>query len=254
MVQWTTVRVMTIFSVLLNLQTVQADITAAFVHAQLPPTEEVYIHQPRGFISPGTTTKSHVLKLKRALYGLKQSPRHFFKYLSSHLEKHHLKQSEFDPCLFIGSDTIVIVYVDDLLIYSRKRDSIDSLISTLQDDGIKLREEGEAEGFLGVDIKRTKSGVSLTQTGLIKRIISALGMDSVYTTKKDTPAEVAPLPKDVDGIPADSTIHYASVIGMLLYLSGHSRPDIAYAVHQCARYTFKPTTKHVAALKRLDAT
>eukprot|EP00956_Cyclotella_meneghiniana_P035535 scaffold115810_cov49-Cyclotella_meneghiniana.AAC.1 len=238
--------------VLLNLHTVQADITAAFVHARLPPNEEVYIHQPRGFISPGTTTKSHVLKLKRALYGLKQSPRHFFKYLSSHLEKHHLKQSEFDPCLFIGTDIIVIMYVDDLLIYSRNRDSIDSLISTLQDDGIKLREEGEAEGFLGVDIKRTKSGVSLTQTdGLIKRIISALGMDSAYTSKKDTPAEVAPLPKDADGIPADRTIHYASVIGMLLYLSGHSRPDIAYAVHQCARYTFKPTTRHVAALKRI---
>ena len=38
---------------------------------------------------------------------------------------------------------------------------------------------------------------------------------------------------------------------MLLYLSGHSRPDIAFAVHQCARYTFKPTTRHLAALKRI---
>eukprot|EP00956_Cyclotella_meneghiniana_P013545 scaffold19631_cov45-Cyclotella_meneghiniana.AAC.1 len=38
---------------------------------------------------------------------------------------------------------------------------------------------------------------------------------------------------------------------MLLYLSGHSRPDIAFAVHQCARYTFKPTSRHFAALKRI---
>jgi hypothetical protein len=36
---------------------------------------------------------------------------------------------------------------------------------------------------------------------------------------------------------------------MLLYLSGHSRPDIAFAVHQCARYTFSPTKKHINALK-----
>eukprot|EP00956_Cyclotella_meneghiniana_P018181 scaffold30080_cov40-Cyclotella_meneghiniana.AAC.1 len=76
-------------------------------------------------------------------------------------------------------------------------------------------------------------------------------MDSVYTTKKDTPAEASPLPKDSDGEPADPTFPYASIIGMLLYLSGHSRPDIAFAVHQCARYTFKPTKRHVAALKRI---
>eukprot|EP00956_Cyclotella_meneghiniana_P031775 scaffold84712_cov23-Cyclotella_meneghiniana.AAC.1 len=38
---------------------------------------------------------------------------------------------------------------------------------------------------------------------------------------------------------------------MLLYLSGHSRPDIAFAVHQCACYTFKPTSRHFAALKRI---
>ena len=38
---------------------------------------------------------------------------------------------------------------------------------------------------------------------------------------------------------------------MLLYLSGHSRPDIAFAVHQCARYTFAPTKKHETALIRI---
>jgi hypothetical protein len=45
-VQWTTVRIMLIFSCLLRLKSVQADITAAFVHAQLPPSEQVYVHQP----------------------------------------------------------------------------------------------------------------------------------------------------------------------------------------------------------------
>lgn len=59
--QWTTVRIMLILSSILRLRSVQADITAAFVHAELPPTEEVYIHQPRGFFSPGTTSRSHVL-------------------------------------------------------------------------------------------------------------------------------------------------------------------------------------------------
>jgi hypothetical protein len=38
---------------------------------------------------------------------------------------------------------------------------------------------------------------------------------------------------------------------MMLYLSGHSRTDIAFAVHQCARYTFNPTQRHEVALIRI---
>ncbi len=65
-----------------------------------------------------------------------------------------------------------------------------------------------------------------------------------------TPAEKAALGEDVDGPPASGQINYASVIGMLLYL-GHSRPDIAFATHQCARYTFSPKLSHEEALKRI---
>ena len=109
-----------------------------------------------------------------------------------------------------------------------------------------------AAGFLGVDMKDGKDGsIILTQTGLTERIIDALGLHASCSTKIDTPAEPSPLPKDSNGIPADPTVNYASVIGMLLYLAGHSRPDIAFAVHQCARNTFQPTRKHVNALKRI---
>jgi hypothetical protein len=146
----------------------------------------------------------------------------------------------------------VIVYVDDLLIYSRTDSPIGNLISKLKEDGIWIRKEDLAAGFLGVDMKEGPNGsLTLTQTGLIDRVIKALGLHASYSTKKDTPAETSPLPKDANGEPADPTFNYASIIGMLLYLSGHSRPDIAFAVHQCARYTFSPTKKHTNALKRI---
>jgi hypothetical protein len=58
------------------------------------------------------------------------------------------------------------------------------------------------------------------------------------------------LGKNVDGPPASGQVNYASVIGMLLYL-GHSRPDIAFATHQCACYTFAPKQLHEDALKRI---
>ena len=144
-----------------------------------------------------------------------------------------------------------MAYVDNLLLYARDPAKIDELIEALKKDKIWIRKEGSTEGFLGVDITPHDNALHLTQGGLTDRVISALGLDASYTTPKDTPAETAALPKDASSSPADPPFNYASIVGMLLYLAGHTRPDIAFAVHQCARYTFRPTAKHVAALKRI---
>ena len=103
----------------------------------------------------------------------------------------------------------------------------------MKTEDVALHKEGTAEGYLGMDIQQDGDTVTFTQVGLTKRIIDALGLDSKYTTAAATPADKAALGKDVDGPPASGQINYASVTGILLYL-GHSRPDIAFATHQCA--------------------
>jgi hypothetical protein len=226
---------------------VQCDITAAFIHGRVPSTETIYVHQPRGFYRG---QGNEVLRLKRTLYGLKQSSRYFFQYLTKHLVKQGLTASAFDPCLFISKNLIVVIYVDDILIYGRTAAEIDALIVNLQKDDISLNKEGTAEGYVGVDIGTEGSTVILRQEGLTKRIISALGLDSKFFTPVDTPVENKALGKDIDGKNASGSINYASVIGMLLYLS-HSRPDISFATHQCARYTHSPKQSHEDALKRI---
>ena len=60
-----------------------------------------------------------------------------------------------------------------------------------------------------------------------------------------------PLVKDADGEPTLGEFCYSSVVEMLLYLAGHTRPDIAYAVNCCARYMFCPKRSHELALKRI---
>jgi hypothetical protein len=231
----------------------QADITAAFVHAPLEEHEHIYVEQPKNFVRGDP--KEWVLKLNRSVYGIKQAPRNFFHFLRQHLEELHLKQSEHDPCLFIGKHVTAIVYVDDILFFSKSDDAINEVIAKLQQREVQIRREGTAEGFLGVAVERTKQNgkaqIKLTQTGLTKRIVEALGLCTQYSTKISTPAEASPLPKDVDGAPPSGQFNYATVVGMLLYLCGHSRPDIAFAVHQCARYTFNPTRRHELALIRI---
>eukprot|EP00956_Cyclotella_meneghiniana_P006978 scaffold9391_cov39-Cyclotella_meneghiniana.AAC.11 len=181
--------------------TAQADITAAFVHAPLTENEHIYVEQPKGFV----TDKNLVLKLNRSVYGIRQAPRNFFRYLVKKLGSEGLKQSEHDPCLFIGPQTIVICYVDDLLFFSKSENDIDNIISNLHSNGVQIRKEGSAEGFLGVDVQRVSKGpvqqIKLTQHGLTKRVVEALGLCSNYSNAISTPAENAPLPKDANGAP-----------------------------------------------------
>ena len=66
-----------------------------------------------------------------------------------------------------------------------------------------------------------------------------------------TPASTTPLNTDKEGDKFSETWDYATVIGMLMYLSTNSRPDIAYAVHQCARFTHSPRNSHAAGVKRI---
>ena len=145
---------------------------------------------------------------------------------------------------------IVIIYVDDILIYCKSEDEINDFIHRMKTEDVALNKEGSADGYLGVDIQCNGRQITFTQVGLTKKIIDALGLDSKHSTAVATPAEKAALGKDIDGPPASGQVNYASVIGMLLYL-GHSRPDIAFATHQCACYTFAPKQSHKNALKRI---
>ncbi|KAL7474036.1 hypothetical protein ACHAW6_000037 [Cyclotella cf. meneghiniana] len=70
-------------------------------------------------------------------------------------------------------------------------------------------------------------------------------------TNKYTPAEAKPLMCNKDGEGPQGSFSYSSVVGMILYLLGHSCPDIAYAVNCCAHYMFSPHLSHKKALKRI---
>jgi hypothetical protein len=125
----------------------------------------------------------------------------------------------------MSSILIVIIYVDDILIYGKCNDKIKDFIAWMKSEDVALHQEGTAEGYLGVDKQQEGGKIILVQEGLTKHIIEALGLNSKYSTSVKTPAESGALEKDVDGKDASGSINYPSVVGMLLFL-GHSCPDI----------------------------
>ena len=90
------------------------------------------------------------------------------------------------------------------------------------------QQEDDAAGFLGVKMERDSNTglLEMKQTGLIDRVVEALGLDDGYAQGKHTPDETKPLVKDEDGVAAVEGFSYSSVVGMLLYLSGHTQPYI----------------------------
>jgi hypothetical protein len=102
---------------------------------------------------------------------------------------------------------------------------------------------------LGIEfITRADGSILLTQVGLITRIIDAMGLQNA--NPKDTPAtETLGSYKEAPRFSGD--YNYRSVIGMCLYLTGTTRIDCAFAIHQCARFSHDPREPHHKALKRL---
>ena len=77
--------------------------------------------QPPGYVQSGK--EELVCKLRKSIYGLKQSPRCWNEKLRDHLRSAGFKESRADPCVFIQSGQkdlkIIAVYVDDLILIAK---------------------------------------------------------------------------------------------------------------------------------------
>jgi hypothetical protein len=146
---------------------------------------------------------------------------------------------------------MIVLYVDDLgIAYSNKKD-LDKLFQDLTDLGLELTPEGTFTDFLGIKFVKDEvtNTVTLTQKGLIQKIIKATGLQDCNTNH--TPALQACLGIDPDGEPMDEFWNYRSIVGMLLYLSTNTRPDITFAVSQVARFNHSPKKSHATAIKAI---
>eukprot|EP00957_Ditylum_brightwellii_P210690 15365263-Ditylum_brightwellii.AAC.1 len=130
-VQWSTVCLVLVVSLVLKLQTRSAGFSNAFAQADMKG-DPVYIHlspKMRGF------PDDHVLKLNKSFYGQADAPKMWNDKLKSGLEKRGLIGA--DLCLFIFKKVIFICYVDDCLWFAKNSKDIDDVHQSLRDDRYK---------------------------------------------------------------------------------------------------------------------
>ena len=245
-VAWSSVRIFLILSLILQWTTVSIDFSNAFLHAVLK--DPIWIHLPRGYIStkgPGTC-----LRLKKSLYGSSTSPKLWYDCISQALIKLGFKQTKYDSCFFYKSNMMIVLYVDDAGIAAKDPKMIDELIDQLEGLGFNLTKEGTFAEFLGIKFEqRDNNEFKLTQTGLIDKILKTTKMEDCKPNQVPTSQQA--LGADSDGLPMQEDWSYPSVVGMLLYLSTNSRPDIAFAVSQVCRFSSNPKQSHATAIKTI---
>jgi hypothetical protein len=163
-IKWSTVCLTLILMTLLGYQSRQVDFVQAFLQADIDC--DVYMKIPRGFViqwdrlhghSTCSLTPNHVLKLNKSLYGLHQAGYNWHEKLKQGLLHYGFCQSVVDPCLFLCNDCILVVYVDDYLLFFKEAAVLDILIESLKKEFI-LTVEGDVGAFLGIDIKHHPGG------------------------------------------------------------------------------------------------
>jgi predicted RNA binding protein YcfA (HicA-like mRNA interferase family) len=246
-VAWSNVRFFLVLSLILKWNTCSIDFSSAFVQAKLE--KAVWLHLPRGFKS--TWTGKTCLKLNKSIYGLSVAPKLWHEHLFKALEQDGFVPSKYDPCLLFKKGMMLVVYVNDVGIAAKGPEYVDDLIKRLRNQGFQLTREGSFSEFLGIKFETNPvdGSVNMTQKGLIKKIIETAGM--IYCNPNWTPASITPLGLDPNGEPMEESCSYRSVVGMLLYLTTNTRPDLGFCVSQIARFNHAPKKSHATAVKTI---
>ena len=123
--------------------------------------------------------KGRVCRLRKTLYGLKQSPRVWFGRFCQAMFKHGFKQSHSDHTLFLktrnGKMTCLIIYVDDMIITGDDNEEIQNLKESLFKE-FEMKDLGALKYFLGIEVLRSGHGIFLRQKKYVLDLLAETGL------------------------------------------------------------------------------
>ncbi|KAG8493469.1 hypothetical protein CXB51_010771 [Gossypium anomalum] len=229
-----------------DLELEQLDVKTVFLHGELE--EDIYMQQPEGFTI--SEKENYVCLLKKSLYGLKQSPRQWYKRFDSFMTSHDFKRSSFDSCVYFkknsdGSFVYLLLYVDDMLIAAKDKGEVRKVKARLNEE-FEMKDLGPAKKILGMEIlrDRKKSKLYLSQKGYIEKVLYRFNMQSVKPVSTPLVAHFrlssALSPQSDEKIEYMSHVPYSSTVGSLMYVMVCSRLDLSYAVSAVSRYMANP--------------
>lgn len=230
----------------------QLDVKTAYLNG--PLEEEIYMKAPDGFNS-----SSRFWLLHKGLYGLRQAGRQWYLTLHDAYSDLGFSRCSSDWSVYTrrspSAFSMSATSVDDIIIASDSQAESD-LCARQIDEKFATTDCGDAEWILGCRITRCRSKglLMIDQSQFISTILRDFGMEHSNPVK--TPCPSWRLTRDMcpkndseqaiaDGLP------FRTLVGKCMYLATCTRPDIAYAVRELARFMSNYGARHYAAAKFL---
>ena len=142
--------------------------------------------------------------------------------------------------MFSSPDTLIASHVDDLLVVSKTRDTADAL-AMLIERTVMLERKKRPTQALGMEIEITPKGIQLTQTQAILELAKTFGITTPTTTPHITDLSLDSCTVNED--PSEIK-RYQSIVGSLLYIADHTRPDVSFLVAPLCQKTTNPAPHH----------
>ncbi|KAI4380893.1 hypothetical protein MLD38_007031 [Melastoma candidum] len=141
---------------------------------------------------------------------------------------------------------LLLLYVDDILFVGSDQRLMDRTVASLSEQ-FAMKDFGFPSTFLNVQIRRTSTGLFLSQEHYARRLIQHHGMENSNPTKTPLSPKFYP---SAEGESLADPMPFRALIGSLQYLT-LTRPDITYSVNQLSQFIQCPTVVHLQARRIL---
>ncbi|CAI7810834.1 unnamed protein product [Closterium sp. NIES-54] len=228
----------------------QMDVTTAFLNGILK--EEIFMAQPEGF----DDGSGRVWKLKKALYGLKQAPRQWYLKLREVLEEIGFTPSSADHSLFVLGEgeqrSFMVVYVDDILIFSPSSNLVKEMMLKLQDK-FKCKALGDVSFYLGLHIERDRENrcMRVHQRKYLEALAANFGQSEGHVATPFPFGFKCVKGPEEESVGEEERRRFHLLVGSLMYAAVNTRPDVAFATGQLARAVQCPNEEQLAAGMRV---
>ncbi|XP_050125594.1 uncharacterized mitochondrial protein AtMg00810-like [Malus sylvestris] len=187
------------------------------------------------------------------LHGILQeeAPRAWNDRFTNFLPGLGFKVSQADPSLFVQHSSkgtmVLLLYVDDVILPGSSSKLISSVITGLIEE-FDMKDLGQLNYFLGLQISYTSEWLFLSQTKYINELVAKVDLQDCKPCA--TPCLPYHRLLKNDGKPYHSLEQYRTIVGVLQYLT-FTRPDIAFSVNQACQFMHNPMESHFIAVKRI---
>jgi hypothetical protein len=244
------IRMLTAIAASLGLNMYQDDVPSAFLKGTL--SEELWMAQPEGF----DDGSGRYCRMKKTLYGLKQSPREWNAVIHQFLIRQGFQSTISDSCIYVkreGNEVLLCaLYVDDIITVGKPSKLLTSFRHALHRE-YKITKGGDLIWYLGCHFTKGESSWSIDQNLYVKQKLAEF--ESVIGTgmrSTSLPSNYDKLLEEAEeSTEYEENFPYRNMVGSLMYAMVGTRLDIAFAVSIVSRHLSNPKRIHCDMVRHI---